>query len=358
MIYDFITIWGGAAWLFANINLPFNCKKLILERNSLLGIKVLMSWWERANFTNLNLLPEKYVSNNPKAVIGFLNRFTQYDIINFFESNWVDWKVEDNFRVITASGHARDIVNVLINKSKQNNVEISLNTLVKDVIFKDNLYKIITSKGNYLAKNVIIAVWWRSYPQTWTTGFGYELAKKLGLKVNKPYKWLVWIVTKEKVNEFAWTTLNVKFLLFENGKEIFNDINSLLFTHWWISGIVTYNSVLYGKDLDTFPENYLIKIEFLEENWRILATKKLRKLFNLSLENNFIYLHPIGLKSWKEAKVTAWGVDTNELTKYLESKKYPGLFFIWEVVDITWHTWWYNLQWAWSSAYCMAQKFN
>jgi len=34
------------------------------------------------------------------------------------------------------------------------------------------------------------------------------------------------------------------------------------------------------------------------------------------------------LKSWKEAKVTAGGVDTNELTKFLESKKFPGLFFI------------------------------
>ena len=85
MIYDFITIWWGAAWLFSNIFLPKSSSKLILERNNLVGVKVLMSWWERANFTNLNLSHENYVSENPKAVIGIINRFNQYDTINFLK---------------------------------------------------------------------------------------------------------------------------------------------------------------------------------------------------------------------------------------------------------------------------------
>ena len=37
------------------------------------------------------------------------------------------------------------------------------------------------------------------------------------------------------------------------------------------------------------------------------------------------------------------------------SKKYPGLFFIGEVVDITGHLGGYNFQWAWSSGFVAGQ---
>jgi predicted flavoprotein YhiN len=42
----------------------------------------------------------------------------------------------------------------------------------------------------------------------------------------------------------------------------------------------------------------------------------------------------------------------------MQSKKYKWLYFIWEVVDITWKTWWFNLQWAWSSAFVAAKNIN
>jgi predicted flavoprotein YhiN len=51
-------------------------------------------------------------------------------------------------------------------------------------------------------------------------------------------------------------------------------------------------------------------------------------------------------------------VKVDQLNKYLEVKKHPWLYFIGEVVDITWKTGWFNLQWAWSSAYCCAEKFK
>ena len=36
-------------------------------------------------------------------------------------------------------------------------------------------------------------------------------------------------------------------------------------------------------------------------------------------------------------------------------KKYPGLFFIGEIVDVTGHLGGYNFQWAWSSGYVAGQ---
>jgi predicted flavoprotein YhiN len=50
------------------------------------------------------------------------------------------------------------------------------------------------------------------------------------------------------------------------------------------------------------------------------------------------------------------GVNTNELSsKTMMVKKYPGLFFIGEVVDVTGHLGGYNFQWAWSSGYVAGQ---
>ena len=357
-IYDFLIVWWWASGLFSACNLPKNSSKLLLEQNDILGVKVLMSWWERANFTNLYVDESKYVSNNPKAVIGFLHRFTQYDIINFFENKWVSWKVEDNWRVITASGHAKDILNALVKTSKENNTNISTSIKVKDIRKKDDIFEIVTNKWNYFAKNVIVSVWWKSYPQVGTIWFGYKLAEKFWLNVFRPYKWLVWVITKEDVSLFSGTTTFLKLNVYKQDKLIFSQEWNLLFTHWWISGPVVYNMTLYDPDFDIFPDKFKIELEFLEKDGKLQVTKKLKRHFNLSLENNKIYLHIEKLQPWSRAKVTAWWIDTNELTKYLESRKVPGLFFVWEVVDITWHTWWFNLQWAWSSAYCMAEKFN
>jgi len=42
----------------------------------------------------------------------------------------------------------------------------------------------------------------------------------------------------------------------------------------------------------------------------------------------------------------------------MQSKKYPGLYIIGEVVDVTGKTGGFNLQWAWSSSYVAAQYIN
>ena len=50
------------------------------------------------------------------------------------------------------------------------------------------------------------------------------------------------------------------------------------------------------------------------------------------------------------------GIATDELNpKTLEVKKFPGLYFGGEAVDITGWLGGYNFQWAWSAGYAIAQ---
>ena len=71
--------------------------------------------------------------------------------------------------------------------------------------------------------------------------------------------------------------------------------------------------------------------------------------------NNWI-IKPIGTEGYRTAEVTLGGVDTSQLSsKTMMSKKFPGLYFVGEVVDVTGHLGGYNFQWAWSSGYVAGQ---
>jgi hypothetical protein len=61
--------------------------------------------------------------------------------------------------------------------------------------------------------------------------------------------------------------------------------------------------------------------------------------------------HPVGTEGFAKAEVTAGGVETDGLqARTMESRAFPGLFFIGEVVDVTGHLGGFNFQWAWASA--------
>jgi predicted flavoprotein YhiN len=75
------------------------------------------------------------------------------------------------------------------------------------------------------------------------------------------------------------------------------------------------------------------------------------QLFSLDTKHMSTDLHFKGFRPWEEAKVTWWGISLDELTTSFESKKVPGLYFLGELLDITWRSGGYNLQWARSSAY-------
>ncbi|MBR1990191.1 MAG: NAD(P)/FAD-dependent oxidoreductase, partial [Firmicutes bacterium] len=64
-----------------------------------------------------------------------------------------------------------------------------------------------------------------------------------------------------------------------------------------------------------------------------------------------------GLGGFNVAMVTKGGISLDEVSlKTMESKRYPGLYFIGEVLDIDGDTGGYNLQFAYSSAMAAADN--
>lgn len=359
-MYDIVIIWAGASWIFAAIHAPKNLKKVILEKNKKLWVKVLLSWWERCNVSNIDIHPEQdYFWKNKKALLWLFKKFSNYDMISWLEERWIETHIEDRGRIILKSWKSADLVELLTRELRKNNVEIISEFSATDIEKNDDVFTITSPERTITAKKVIIASGGKSFAQVGTDWWGYSMAEKFWIVVVAPYKWLCWIVTREDLSSISGSTLFLTLELFDGTKKIYEEYGSFLFTHFGLSGPLVFNGVLKigehirNKWIDTeeeivyIKENISIHLVFNAEN----LTKKVEKFFELTPENMEKTLHINDLRSWAEAKVTGGWVLLDELTNTFESKKVPGLYFVWEVLDITGKTWGFNLQSAWSEGY-------
>jgi len=377
-IYDVIIVWAGAAWLFSAINIPKKFSKLILEKNPNPWVKILLSWWERANVSNMNIEPERdYFGQNKKALKSVFTRYNQWDIMSWFAENWINIVEEDRWRLILESWDSKELLNILVKKAKNNNSEIICKQNVKKISKKLEFFEVQTEENKkYFAKNVIISSWGKSFFQVWTTGEWYNFAKTFWLNIIEPTRALWWLSTQENLSDISGISSDLKVELFDDNyskKIIYSEFWPLLFTHFGLSWPIIFNTwnalweylnkiKLNPEDFEKYIiQNIKIKITF----WDLeKVPKRVIKHFNLNSlrAEGFSPLQIIlkiqNFRSWKEAKATGWWIDLNELDKFMQSKKVENLFFIWEVCDITGKTGWFNLQWAWSSAYCCSEFFK
>jgi len=371
MIYDVVIVWAGAAGLFSGICLDKKFKKLILEKTEKPGMKVLLSGWERANVSNMDIEPTRdYFTQNKKFLLSIFSRYNQWDIMSFFSEQGINIVEEDRHRLILESGDSKELLSCLLENIKKNKCELKLNQDVKDIIKQENWnYEIIIESGEkYFAKNVIISSGGKSFSHIGTTWEGYNIAEKLWLKIVTPYRTLCGMSTKKDMSEVSWVSTDLNMILVDknNSKPIYRENWPMLFTHFGISWPIVHNlsnaiwEYLNSLKLDENDfEKYIIDNLSLNLTFDLEKTpKRLLKFFDLKEDNLEINIELQNWRSWKEAKAT-WGwIDTAELDNHMQSKKYNWLYFIWEVVDVTWKTGWFNLQWAWSSSYVASENIN
>jgi predicted Rossmann fold flavoprotein len=163
---------------------------------------------------------------------------------------------------------------------------------------------------------------------------------------------------------------------------------SILFTHRGLSGPAALQASLYWVPGEALTINFLPTTDILDvfstrrtskiEIQNLLAEyfpkrfaqawcnllkieKPINQISDKELKAIATGLHaweiiPKGTEGYKNAEVTAGGVDTDGLSsKTMEAKNVPGLFFIGEVVDVTGALGGYNLHWAWASGFAAGQ---
>ena len=182
-------IGGGAAGLFSACLLKkFSGNEdidvTILEKNSVLGKKLMLTGHGRCNITNRKNASE--LKNGYHEAGNFLypalKEFGPDDVISFFEKELgLRLKEEDNNRIFPVCDSAvavRDTIASYIS----DRTKILCDSNVLD-IKKTSGFEVSTSQENYSFDYIILACGGKSFPKTGSTGDSYRFAERFGHSV-------------------------------------------------------------------------------------------------------------------------------------------------------------------------------
>jgi predicted Rossmann fold flavoprotein len=349
----------------------------VLERADRLGKKILISGGGRCNFTNLHCGPENFISANPHFAKSALARYTPDDFIALVEKHRIPFH-EKKLGQLFCDGSAREIVGMLERECRDAGVKIYLNLFVHQVSRTSDFF-VRSENEEFHAPVLVVATGGLSIPKIGATGFGYDLARQLGIRIREPWPGLVPLVlnAEDQTRFCDLTGVSTEVIASCDGQQF---REKMLVTHRGLSGPALLQISSYWKK----PQSIVIDLAPEREVTAAFCDSKtprnpgelrsqLRRFLPGRLADRWLELHapaswtnqalrefesqvhawsitPAGTEGYEKAEVTAGGIDTDELSaKSMESRKVPGLFFIGEVVDVTGQLGGFNFQWAWAS---------
>ena len=382
---------------------------ILIEKMNSLGKKLLITGKGRCNITS-SISIDEFINNIPgngKFLHSALKKFTNIDIIKFLNDGGIQTKVERGNRIFPVTDKSADVLNVFINKLNNLNVKIIKNLKVDKIIAHNNKVIGIKTDDDRIIKadKVILATGGNSYKLTGSTGDGYKMAKELGHTIIdiKPSLVPLNIYESDICKQMQGLSLkNVKIVVVDNKKVIYEDFGEMLFTHFGVSGpvILSASAIIFRyKNINKLLQERKIKIiidwkpslseekldlrllrdfneyknkQYINSLDKLLPSKSISTIVDLSKidkhkrvneinkneRKNLVHLlknFELTVKSFRdinEAIVTAGGISTKEINpKTMESKIIEGLYFAGEIIDVDGYTGGFNLQIAYSTGY-------
>ncbi len=408
MIYDLIVIGGGPAGVMAaGRAAEKSARVLLLEKNSRLGLKLLISGKGRCNVTNVESEIKKFIDNfgvNGKFLWSALNKFSVQDVISFFESKGLPLKVERGHRVFPESDKAKDVLEVLSKYLQRNKVDIKFESGVENIEIENNKIKeiILVNGEKLMARNYLIATGGKSYPLTGSSGDAYKWLLKMGHKIIEPRPALVPIILQENwIKDLEGLSLkNVSINVYQN-KKVDSRFGEAIFTAKGLSGpiildmskhigellkqgqvnleidykpalsfdvldkriqqdFIKLNNKMFKNSLDMLLPRKLIpviiKLSGIDPEKKVNAITREERKKILHLLKNF-RLTVKELDGFNKAIVTTGGVDLKEVDpQTMQSKIIKNLYLAGEILDLDGVTGGFNLQAAWSTGYVAGEN--
>ena len=147
---DVIIIGAGAAGLMCAISAGKRGRRGAADRPcGEGGKKILISGGGRCNFTNLDTVPDRFISANRHFCISALRRYTQHDFTALVRRHGIPFH-EKKLGQLFCDDSARDIVGMLLRECDEAGVTLMLETTVSR-ISKDNRFRVETQRGSFEA---------------------------------------------------------------------------------------------------------------------------------------------------------------------------------------------------------------
>lgn len=376
-------IGGGAAGLFCAIEAGKRGRKaLVIEHNTQVGRKIIISGGGRCNFTNTNTTPENFISENPHFCKSALARYTPQDFVELVKKHKIDF-YEKKLGQLFCRERSYLIVEMLLAECEKAKAEVMTDLSITAVRNEGGRrqFGVETRRGNFKCESLVIASGGLSFPKIGASSFGYKIADQFSIRRTQTRPSLVPLIAGDKRDFQKLAGVSVDSIV-SSATASFRE--NILFTHRGLSGPAILQVSNYWTPGEAIEINLLPDvdpIEVLEKNrsstqtvsnflGRFLPQRFIKAFAEQNLPNKTLdqlTKKEIGqtaeiLRNWQmefndtegydKAEVTLGGVSTDELSSQtMESKKVPGLYFIGEVVDVTGWLGGYNFQWAWSSAF-------
>lgn len=401
--YDIAVVGAGPAGCMAAIQgAQQGNKVIVLERNDIIGRKLLLTGNGRCNLTNsssLEVFFEKF-GKNGSFFRDVFSEFSNQDLMNFFEKYGLKLKEEKDGRVFPVTEKSKSVVGVLLNVLNEYDVDVCFNYRLEHLQKVSDIFKLISTKKEVVAaQSVILATGGVTYKFTGSTGDGFRIAETFQHQVTSLQPGGVPLRVGEAwVHDLKGVTLeNVGLSIGYGNKKKFLSSGNLLLTHFGVSGpVILDNSNMiveligvHGdlqlyidfvpeislealgvclvedfqkqskKSLKTYLTNHLPNsmIDPILNNMSIDPKKKLNQVTKkerLSLLEILkgLPLTLCGYLSMDKAMVTCGGVSQREINpRTMESKLVGNLFFAGEIIAGCGGSGGYNLQQAFSTGY-------
>lgn len=392
-VFDIVIIGGGAAGLVAGIEAKTQNASLevaVLEQESRVGKKLLVTGNGRCNLTNKGGLQGRYYGDVAFAQAGF-EAFGVDETVNWMERHGISSVELEEGKVYPRSLQAGSVVDQLRFALEEAGVHLFSEKGVT-AIEKGNPFVLHTSSGVIYGKKVLIATGGKSGLKPNQKANGYDLLKSLGHTHTPLYPAIVQITTnKEPIRPLKGIKVN-GYVTAQTPKGERKEWGEILFTEYGISGppVLQVSSLLSQNNggkvvLDVIPDlsfaeikeeiarrckgfpnrtceelltgfinkrlgQTLVKLAGVDKLSRLCGSLSSKEQSAIAGVCKKFVLDVTGTNGWQQAQVTGGGMNTNEFSPVtMESKKVKGLYAAGEVLNVTGDCGGFNLQWAWTS---------
>lgn len=402
---DVVVIGGGASGLLAAIFASKKNKKVtILEAQSKVGKKILVTGNGKCNLLNKNIKLENYNYDARKFLSPFLNKYSYDKVVKFFLSLGLLTKVDSMGRIYPICEQASSVLDILRMECKKLNVREICDFSVLNISKLKNKFIIESESQEFVSSKLIISTGGAASFNEKNFYILKKILESMGHTYKKVFPSLVPLKTNsgfEKYLKGIRAPATVK--LVADDDLVKEESGEIQFTDKGISGICIFQlSRLVSEFLNLgtiegkFKSNVHILVDLLPKlslekvidiiNSRVknfndlsieflfsgIINKKflipILKHLNIDYKNrnlsflskkeiisickvikNFKFV-PVDTLQFKNAQVMSGGINLNEINnKTLESLKIKNLFFTGEILNIDGECGGYNLYWAFIS---------
>lgn len=388
-----VVIGAGASGIIAALEASKNNSVILVDSNSQVGKKILLTGNGRCNYWNEDISLKNYHSDNNQVLNKILDN--KDTVLSNLKKMCIFPRVKNGY-YYPYSNQASSIREIFERAIDQSDITFIPNFKVVDVQKIENKFVISSEDEVIKADKVIVATGSKATPRTGSDGFGYEIAESFGHTVNTVSPSLCRLMSDDKCcRDWENVRCEARVSMIVDNETVGMEEGELQLTKNGISGIVTFNlsgiasrnimldrrvqaSINFLPNISDFFDwfdnlNKAIPNKTLEEMFESLFNYKLMFLIlkraNLSKTSKWVELdmeeklklastienfriNIIDFDYFENAQVCTGGVSLDEINpETMESDRIKGLYFTGEVLDVDGKCGGFNLAFAFITGY-------